>query len=58
MKEEVTPGFYTLGTGQPAVEAKPRDAGATRPAHRCGRELYPQSFSSAVELNAASNGPG
>lgn len=37
MKEEVTPpGFYTLGTGQPTVETKPRDAGAARPAHRCG----------------------
>lgn len=37
MKEEVSPGFYTLGgTGQPPVEVKPRDAGAARPAQRCG----------------------
>lgn len=36
MKEEVTPGFYTLGTGQPTVEAKPRNAGAARPAQCCG----------------------
>lgn len=40
MKEEVTPGFYTLGTGQPTVEAKPRVTGAARPAHRCTPELY------------------
>lgn len=36
MKEEVSPGFYTLGTGQPPLEVKPRGAGAARPAQSFG----------------------
>lgn len=56
MKEEVTLGFYTLGTGQPTVEAKPEMQGQLGP--HTAAELYPRSFNSSVELNPASNDPG
>lgn len=56
MKEEVTLGFYTLGTGQPTVEAKPEMQPQLGP--HTSAELSPRGFSSSVELNPASNEPG
>lgn len=57
MKEEVTPGFYTLGTAPGSPLWKPSPELQTQPGLHTAAGLA-QGFSSSAELNPVSNDPG